>query len=723
VFTISEDKSVSVTRGDIVRFSVTAKKDGEDYTFRAGDMLRLRVYEKKNCNCVVMFKDFHVRVDTKSVEIFLSEESTKFGPVISKPTEYWYEIELNPDTDPQTIVGYDEDGPKIFRLYPEGKEITEGELDERIKGDVQMLIEQEVLNNLPEIHDGTWWIGGENTGKPSKGDRGDPGVFVGSAAMPADCFVQFDPEGEYVFQPPKIVNGTWRVWDDETGDFIDTGVSALGIKGDQGDPGLTPYIGKNGSWWIGDNDTGVRATGPQGPTGPRGDTGSRGPQGDAGPRGERGETGATGDVFVPSVDSEGNLEWERKGNGETVADPASVNLVDLVVPQLPLVVESAGGETIAVSDSAEMGIRGLKLFGKTTQDGTPSPENPVPLVSAGDKGNVGVSVLGANLLNLPDKDEAAARGITWSCKNGVVTAKGTDSGSTSGDVGLHYNLPIVAGDYRLSGTKDYVGVFCAITKSDGSVVYAQANTNNGKFSLDGTETRARVYFMVFESSPVTVDTTIYPMVTFGTEAKPWEPYKGQTATFNTIEGLPGVPVTSGGNYTDGNGQQWICDEIDLARGVYVQRVDRKVVTGCISTGKHENGIGYATAAGGNAKTGQCLSNQYAGAVWSDVSGHIYAIGGKVLIIDGRFTDKPTADAILAEEQPEILYALAIPIETPLSAEELAAYRALRTNYPNTTVFNDEGAGMELDYVADTKNYIDKKFTALQNAILSAGGEV
>lgn len=34
--------------------------------------------------------------------------------------DYWYEVELNPETEAQTIIGYDEDGPKIFRLYPEG---------------------------------------------------------------------------------------------------------------------------------------------------------------------------------------------------------------------------------------------------------------------------------------------------------------------------------------------------------------------------------------------------------------------------------------------------------------------------------------------------------------------------------------------------------------------------------------------------------------------------
>lgn len=41
--------------------------------------------------------------------------------MVNKPTDFWYEVELNPDTAPQTIIGYDkETGAKIFRLYPEG---------------------------------------------------------------------------------------------------------------------------------------------------------------------------------------------------------------------------------------------------------------------------------------------------------------------------------------------------------------------------------------------------------------------------------------------------------------------------------------------------------------------------------------------------------------------------------------------------------------------------
>ena len=46
----------------------------------------------------------------------------------------------------------------------------------------------------------------------------------------------------------------------------------------------------------------------------------------------------------------------------------------------------------------------------------------------------------------------------------------------------------------------------------------------------------------------------------------------QTLIIPTPNGLSGIPVSSGGNYTDADGQQWVCDEVDFKKGVYVQRV-------------------------------------------------------------------------------------------------------------------------------------------------------
>lgn len=122
MFAIGENNTLLLNRGDTAIFSFSAEKDGVQYTFKQGELLRLKVYGRKNADKVFLRKDFPVLADSAVIKLELTGDDTKFGPVISKPTDYWYEIELNPDTFPQTIIGYDEDGPKVFRLYPEGSD-------------------------------------------------------------------------------------------------------------------------------------------------------------------------------------------------------------------------------------------------------------------------------------------------------------------------------------------------------------------------------------------------------------------------------------------------------------------------------------------------------------------------------------------------------------------------------------------------------------------------
>lgn len=126
MFIVNEDKSIYLTRGDVAFFSITAEKDTEEaYKFQPGDVVRFKVTERKACDKVVLSKDFGIEEETEEIEILLEEKDTKIGGVISKPVDYWYEVELNPYTDPQTIVGYDDDGAKIFKLFPEGADVKE----------------------------------------------------------------------------------------------------------------------------------------------------------------------------------------------------------------------------------------------------------------------------------------------------------------------------------------------------------------------------------------------------------------------------------------------------------------------------------------------------------------------------------------------------------------------------------------------------------------------
>ena len=97
----------------------------------------------------------------------------------------------------------------------------------------------------PNIGDnGNWWIGGEDTGIPAKGQDGQDGE-----------------DGDDGVTPHIGENGNWWIGN------VDTGVPAKGQDGKPGDDGATLVIGENGNWWIDGVDTGVPAKGQDGKPG------------------------------------------------------------------------------------------------------------------------------------------------------------------------------------------------------------------------------------------------------------------------------------------------------------------------------------------------------------------------------------------------------------------------------------------------------------------------
>lgn len=69
---------------------------------------------------------------------------------------------------------------------------------------------------------------------------------------------------------------------------------AAGANGKDGENGKTPYVGDNGNWYIGADDTGKPSRGAKGDKGEKGDTGAQGIQGERGIQGVQGEKGEPG---------------------------------------------------------------------------------------------------------------------------------------------------------------------------------------------------------------------------------------------------------------------------------------------------------------------------------------------------------------------------------------------------------------------------------------------
>jgi hypothetical protein len=241
--------------------------------------------------------------------------------------------------------------------------------------------------------------------------------------------------------------------------------------------------------------------------------------------------------------------------------PALKSSVEKLQARQNILVGSETGNPVSCNDAYSAPLCGLTVYGKSTQDGTPTPDAPVPIVSAGDGGSVTVKTTGKNLLNIPD-GSVTARGITTTVKDGLISISGT--AISSGYANLNIQPFIASGVVILSSSITSPKV--KLVSKTWEVVLAQ-NTA-GKIS----DTATRIVFIVTEGQTYNL-TGVKVQLELGTTATAYSPYREQLLTLHTPNGLPGIPVTSGGNYTDQSGQQWVCDEVDLARGVKVQRID------------------------------------------------------------------------------------------------------------------------------------------------------
>lgn len=104
-----------------------------------------------------------------------------------------------------------------------------------------------------------------------------------------------------------------------------------------------------------------------------------------GAQGPKGDTG-------PAVALDTTLTHE----GEAADAKATGDAISGVKARQNILVGSETGNPIAVDDAFAAPLCGLTLYGKSTQDGTPTPDAPVPIVNAGDGGTIAVTLSDGN---------------------------------------------------------------------------------------------------------------------------------------------------------------------------------------------------------------------------------------------------------------------------------------------------------------------------------------
>ena len=405
---------------------------------------------------------------------------------------------------------------------------------------------------------------------------------------------------------------------------------------------------------------------------------------------------------------------------------------DIARDTAPPIIPTATGEVVTISDSANRPLAGLRLYGKTTQDGVPTPNSPAPLVNVGAGGGIKAYARGKNLLNIAAIVKADERnGVTLTSLGNGFTVQGVPTGNIAWNWAL--DTPIPAGKYVLQakniGTSETATLYFANTNGE-DVGHLPLSTTYAKntFTVDVPITRLKLYI----TSGATVDMRMYPILSVE-DKYDYEEYKdGGFVTANTPNGLPGIPVSSGGNYTDADGQMWLSNVRDYGRGVASQQIGQTVLDTCAyyDTNRNlayvalsyyptrnahlvglSNGLVYDNLMFDRMVDGTFLLMTTVDDSWGD---YLRAV---VKLPAGAASNSAEAAAWLTAQNITVLYPLYQPIETPIPADELAAFRAMTSQYPHTTVYNDAGAGMQVDYIADTKNYIDNKLAAIAAATL------
>lgn len=330
---------------------------------------------------------------------------------------------------------------------------------------------------------------------------------------------------------------------------------------------------------------------------------------------------------------------------------------------------------------------------------SPSPEYPQEIKSTGQSGEIGVEVLGKNLIPFPypllggTGTQIERNGVKYTVQSdGGIRCVGTPSAVT------YINLSRI----KFSN----VGL-TATQPTDGKIVLS-----GEKMTYDPSNYALFIY-ITSDQLGKPIDTVIYPQIELGTVTTEYEPYKpAQKLIISTPNGLPGVPTIDNGNYTDASGQQWLCDEVDLKRGVYIQNVAFAEFGKGITSLTKNSGVSSKNIVSAyffpiprkRTKTRHTIMSNCLRFVANVSSGNpAYVISNEsqteamyVSIPAELYENDDQMLNLLAEKKVKILYAT-YPTERPLSTEELEKYRSLRTYSPTTTVINDADAWMSVGY--------------------------
>ena len=419
----------------------------------------------------------------------------------------------------------------------------------------------------------------------------------------------------------------------------------------------------------------------------------------------------------------GNIDGHVQGlldDGQYI-NPNNLGLID----DHTQTVDTATGSAISI-ESASAPLQNLKLYGRTTQDGTPTPEAPIELVSVGSSGNLPTKIFGRNLLEVTAVTQTI-NGVTFTVNaDKSVTVKGTATATATFALNVNMRWNFITGQtYILTGANAF-----QIVNNNGAVSYVGANK---PLTVTSDMKTINVYIQLVSGG--TANTTFYPFVRpANIDYADYEPFKSyQNFVLN-------YALRSVGD---------IKDEIDFAKGVRIPRLIAKVLTGEEGANLVGTSSQRANLFGSNAFTDilapekdnttiQVISSHFGELkTWQGISTssdfNSFALHPNGTIGFAYNGTRDEANAWLKAQYQAgtpvtFICLVKSPQEIPLSETELNAYRQLMTNSGNTTILSEADA--EATYYTNKPNgkalgavhaQINRDYLKLQQAIIALGG--
>lgn len=400
------------------------------------------------------------------------------------------------------------------------------------------------------------------------------------------------------------------------------------------------------------------------------------------------------------------------------------------------------GALVTVEGTVDASPAGLTIYGMSLQEGaTPTPDAPADIVTAGSSGTLSMVSAGKNLIRRFVNTSGTGTGCSWTfdAETGTYTltstaGSGSEKAVYAGEIGvrnaagqtLTFSAESITGDSNAS-----VRIFWGNTSVDHQLAMVYGSTLSATFQVPNDEP----LYMVLRMGNTTASgvTAILKGVQLevGSARTDFAPMLDKlTAAISTPNGLPGIPVASGGNYIDTGETRWICDTIDLESGTWTKRC------GVVTLDGSENWIASTQVAGRYylASTYTPDAVPYAshlcthavanpGSSTSDTGKSFFASGAN-FDINTEYASVEAFKAALATVNMVLVYALAAPVVTQLTEAQIAALRALRGRKGLTNLYSADPAGPEFraEMYIDIPTYIKDLVAANGNTMVFSVSE-